>query len=59
MMLLMLSVGLFGLAWQWKVDLFVARWLDKRLSGGKEIFTLFLDAPSKKRPGPPPPAGGR
>jgi hypothetical protein len=45
---------LFDFAWGWKLNLFVARWLDKRLSGGKEIFTLLYDAPPKERRGPRP-----
>ena len=53
--LLFLSGVLLMSAWQWKVDLFVARWLDKRLSGGREIFTPFLDSPAKKRREPRPP----
>ena len=52
--LLVLSGGLFGLAYQWKINLLIARWLDKRLSGGKEIFTLLYNAPPKKRRPPPP-----
>ena len=53
--LLTLSALLIELAWAWKLNLFVARWLDERLSGGKEIFTLLYNAPRKKRRDPQPP----
>jgi hypothetical protein len=52
--LLVVSAVLFASAWNYKVGLFMARLTDKRLSGGKEIFTLFYDAPTKEGRRSPP-----